>query len=153
MNTRHIISTAAVSVRRRHFLHSMLAAAAALQGCASIGGTGTSSVVDSLTSQLGVTPQQASGGMGSMLNYAKGQLSPSEFSTVANALPGADSYMKVASDALGGGAINSASGLGSAFSKFGMSPDMVGKFTPIVADYAGKYGGSTAKTLVAGVFQ
>jgi hypothetical protein len=33
-----------------------------------------------------------------------------------------------------------------------MSPDMVKKFQPIVLDYAGKYGGSTAKSLLASVF-
>ena len=45
------------------------------------------------------------------------------------------------------------SALGSAFSKLGMSPDMVGKFAPIVSDYAGKYGSSAAKNLLAGVFK
>jgi hypothetical protein len=131
----------------------MLVVVAALQGCSSNPLKGSSSVVDSLTGQLGVTPQQATGGVGSMLNYAKGQLSPGDFSTVTSALPGAESYMKLASDYLGGGTISSASGLGSAFSRMGMSPDMVGKFAPIVADYAGKYGSSAAKNLLAGVFK
>jgi hypothetical protein len=34
-----------------------------------------------------------------------------------------------------------------------MSPEMVNKFAPIVADYAGKYGSSAAKSLLAGVFK
>jgi hypothetical protein len=112
---------------------------------------GSASVVDSLTSQLGVTPQQAAGGVGSMLSDAKGQLSPNDFSTVASALPGADKYMSLASDAFG--SISNSAALGSAFSKLGMSPDMVSKFAPIVTDYAGKYGSSAAKNLLAGVFK
>jgi len=148
-------------MRRRHLLQSIVVAAAALQGCSGMPSMGSSnmpsmgsaSVVDSLTSQLGVTPQQASGGVGSMLSFAKSQLSPSDFSTVASALPGADKYMSLASSALGMSSISSASGLGSAFSKLGMSPDMVGKFAPVIADYAGKYGSPAAKTLLAGVFK
>jgi hypothetical protein len=128
-------------------------AVAALQGCSNNPLKGSSSVVDTLTGQLGVTPQQATGGVGSMLNYAKGQLSPSDFSAVTSALPGAESYMKLASDYLGGGAITSASGLGSAFSRMGMSPDMVGKFAPVVADYAGKYGSSAARNVLMGLFK
>src|SRR5262245_18859687 len=143
-------------MQRRHFLQSILVAAAALQGCEHTPHTAaapSSSIVDSLTKQLGVTQQQAAGGVGSMLSYAQGQLSPSDFSTVTKALPGADSYMKMASDYLGGGTINSASGLGSAFSRLGMNPEMVNKFAPIVVDYAGKYGSSAAKSILAGVFK
>jgi hypothetical protein len=143
-------------MRRRHLLQTILVATAALQGCSgmpSMGSMGSASVVDSLTSQLGVTPQQATGGVGSMLSYAKGQLSPSDFSTVASALPGADKYMSLASEALGVGPISSTAALGSAFSKLGMSPDMVSKFAPIVTDYAGKYGSAAAKNLLAGVFK
>src|SRR5262252_9949316 len=129
-----------IRMRRRHLLQTIVVATAALQGCSGMPSMGSSSVIDSLTSQLGVTPQQATGGVGSMLTYAKTQLSPSDFSTVASALPGADKYMTLASSALGVSSISSAAGLGAAFSKLGMSPDMVNKFAPIVSDYAGKYG-------------
>ena len=88
-----------------------------------------------------------------MLSYAKGQLSPGDFSTVASALPGVDKYMSLASEVLGVGSISSTAALGSAFSKLGMSPDMVGKFAPIVSAYAGKYGSPAAKNLLAGVFK
>jgi hypothetical protein len=140
-------------MKRRPFLHSIILAAAASHGCAGTGSSSTSDVVSSLTSQLGVTPQQATGGVGSMLSYAKSQLSPSDFGTVASALPGADSYMKLASAALGGGAIDTPAALGSAFSRLGMSPDMVNKFAPVVADYAGKYGSAAAKNVLTGLFK
>jgi len=147
-----------IRMRRRHLLQTILVATAALQGCSDMPAMGSASmgsagVVEALTSQLGVTPQQATGGVGSMLSYAKGQLSPSDFTTVSSALPGADKYMSLASEALGVGSISNRAALGSAFSKLGMSPDMVGKFAPIVSDYAGKYGSSAAKNLLAGVFK
>ena len=139
---------------RRQFLQGTLLIAAALQGCSSMEPATSSAagLTNSLTSQLGVSSQQASAGVGSMLNYAKGRLSPEQWNTVSKSLPGADSYLKSAGDALGAGNITSTSGLNSAFSKLGMSPDMVQKFAPIVTDYAGKYGGSAAKSLLAGVF-
>ena len=69
-------------MRRRHLLQTILVATAALQGCSDMPAMGSASmgsagVVEALTNQLGVTPQQATGGVGSMLSYAKGQLSPS----------------------------------------------------------------------------
>src|SRR5262245_24931197 len=107
-------------MRRRHLLQTIVVSTAALQGCSGMPSMGSSSTpsmgsasgVDSLTSQLGVTPQQATGGVGSMLSYAKTQLSPSDFSTVTSALPGSDKYMSLASSALGTSSISNAAGLG-----------------------------------------
>jgi Protein of unknown function VcgC/VcgE (DUF2780) len=139
---------------RRQFLQGSLLVAAALQGCHTMesGASSASGLTNTLTSQLGVSSQQASAGVGSMLNYAQGRLSPEQWSTVSKSLPGADTYLKSAGDALGAGKITSAAGLDSAFTKLGMSPDMVKKFAPIVSDYAGKYGSAAAKSLLTGVF-
>jgi len=141
-------------MERRRFLYASFVLAAALQGCHTMeSGMGSASALtNSLTSQLGVTSQQASAGVGSMLNYAKGKLSPDQWSSLTKSMPGTDSYLKSASDALGSGNITSTSDLNSAFSRLGMSPDMVNKFKPIVSEYAGKYGGSTVKSALASVF-
>jgi Protein of unknown function VcgC/VcgE (DUF2780) len=142
---------------RRQFLQGSLLAAAVLQGCSSVE-SGMSSagsamgLTNSLTSQLGVSPKQAAGGVGSIMNYAQSRLSPSDFGTISKAMPGVDSYMKTADEALGGSNITSMAGLDSAFSKLGMNPDMVGKFVPIVSNYVGEYGGGAAKSLLAGLF-
>jgi len=139
-------------MKRRQFLLGIVATAAAIPGCdtmSSMGAMGSSNVVSSLTSQLGVTPTQATGGVGSILAYAKDRLSPADFGTVSKALPGSDTYLKAAGDLVPGGKIDSMAGLNAAFSKLGMSPDMVGKFMPIVTDYVGKAGGDTAKNLLA----
>ena len=146
---------------RRQFLQGSLLLVAILQGCATAesgmssaaSGMGSAAgLTNSLTSQLGVTSTQAAGGLGSIMNYAQARLSPSDFGTVSKALPGAESYMKTASDAIGGGKITSTAGLDSAFAKLGMSPDMVDKFMPIVSDYVGKQGGAAAKSLLTGLF-
>jgi hypothetical protein len=138
-------------MKRRQFFSACLVLAAALHGCSTV--ESSSSVVNSLTKQLGVTPQQASAGVGSMLNYAQGRPPAGDFATVSKAMPGADTYMRTASDALGAAPIKDAAGLNSAFSRLGMSPDMVNKFYPIVSDYVGQQGGAAAKGLLAGVFK
>jgi hypothetical protein len=59
----------------------------------------------------------------------------------------------VAKQLLGGANIGDKAGLQSAFSKLGMTPDMVNKFAPIVTDYVGKAGGEQARNLLAGVLK
>ena len=47
-------------------------------------------LVDALTSKLGVTPAQASGGAGALLGLAQGKLSADDNSALASAIPGLD---------------------------------------------------------------
>jgi hypothetical protein len=59
----------------------------------------------------------------------------------------------MAKQLLGGANISDKAGLQSAFSKLGMSPDMLSKFAPIVTDYVGKAGGGQASNLLAGLLK
>ena len=54
---------------------------------------------------------------------------------------------------LGAAPINDKAGLQGAFSKLGMSPNMVSQFSPIVTDYVSKAGGQQAGNLLAGVLK
>src|SRR5262245_28366518 len=102
-----------------------------------------------LTNQLGVTSNQATGGVGSILSLAKERLSSMDFTTLTKLIPGADSHMKSARE-LGAvtGPINDRAGLTSAFSRLGMGSDMVPKLTQILSDFVGKAGGQPASNLV-----
>ena len=147
-----------------------------------------SGLVSRLTSSLGVTESQATGGAGAIFKYAKTRLSPDDFGQVASAVPGIDSLMKAApstesagsgggvtgvvgsmlggSGALGGiggalggsgsatsgvgGALGGLSALAGPFSNLGMSPDMIGKFVPVVLDYVKSTGGSSVMSVLKG---
>jgi hypothetical protein len=119
-------------------------------------------LVDMLTSQLGVTQDQAAGGSGAIFNLARDRMSPDEFTQVSDAVPEMDSLL-AASPALetsapsvpgmggmrlpsmGGsslGNLGSLSALAGPFSDLGMSPDMIGKFVPVVMDYVQQQGGA-----------
>lgn len=107
-------------------------------------------LVDLLSSQLGVSKDQASGGAGSIFNLAKKNLSGDDFSAISKAVPGIDKMTDAApeikenSAALGAvssllgdksDSLGDLAGLATAFEKLDMSGDMVGKFTPIILDY------------------
>jgi len=131
-------------------------------------------LVSALTSQLGVTKPQAEGGAGALFNLAKQRMAPEQFGQVQSQVPGIDGLMGASSDATsskgesnsGGlagiatGALGSGSGGGAAgglgtlaplagsFSSLGLSPDMAGKFLPVVLEYLNSSGGGGAAGLL-----
>ena len=120
-------------------------------GCAEMQSMGaTDTLTKLLTSQLGVTSNQAMGGVGSILSLAKERLSAMDFTALTKLIPGADTYMKTAKD-LGAvtGQVGDRSGLTAAFSRLGMGVDMVPKFTQVLSDFVGRAGGQPAKDLLA----
>jgi hypothetical protein len=67
-------------------------------------------------------------------------------------MPNVDRYMRTVQDVLGPDAkITDLASLRSAFSRFGMGPEMIGKFKPFVMDAIGKAGGDPVKQLLGGV--
>lgn len=122
-------------------------------------------LVGALTSQLGVTETQATGGAGALFALAREQMAPSDFVQVSSAVPGVDQLLGAA-PALGGGSSgllgDAASALGAGsdlgqlaqlagpFSELGMSPDMISQFVPIVLDYVQSTGGESAMGLMQG---
>jgi hypothetical protein len=123
---------------------------------------GDMGLVDLLSSQLGVTKDQAKGGAGSIFQLAKQNLSVEDFSGLAKAVPGIDQMigaapkMEKSSSSLGnissmmGSKLGGMAGLTSSFEKLGLSGEMVNKFTPIILDYVKNKGGEHAMNLLKG---
>jgi hypothetical protein len=133
-------------------------------------------LTDTLVQQLGVTPAQASGGAGAIFGAAQTNMSPGDFAQVSDAVPEMDSLLGAApsmggaaalggAGALGGGVPGLDSGGGMAgmaagagalgglagpFGDLGMSPDMVGKFVPVIMDYVQAGGGASTASLLQG---
>ena len=114
-------------------------------------------IVDLLTTKLGVTREQAQGGAGAIFKRAKSNLSTKDFGKVANVVPQMDTLLKAApeiekSEGLAGGALGKLGGLSSlssSFSKLGLSPDMLGKFMPIILSYVQSKGGNSIGDLLS----
>jgi|SRR5215831_1424266 len=145
-----------MSIRKAAVVGIVIAFAAAI-GLASSGSPGSSlvSITDMLGKSLGVSGDQASGGVGSILSLAQNKLSASDYTKVASAIPGSDQYVQKAKDlgAVPSGGITDKSGLDAAYQKLGISPEVAKKFTPMVVDYAGKVGGSTVGSLLGAVLK
>jgi hypothetical protein len=119
-------------------------------------------LVEALSKEIGASPAQAAGAAGSLFGIAKSRLKPEEFGEISKAVPGMDSLLSAApaaASAVGtaGGALGgSAAGLASAasaFTKLGLSPDMVAKAVPVLTQFVGKSGGSQAADLLASVLK
>ena len=133
------------------FVAGLVSACAQMESA--MGVANSTGLTSTLVNRLGVTEAQAAGGVGSILAFAQQRLAAGDFDLIAKAIPGSDKYLSMAKQLLGGVPINDKAGLQGAFSKLGMSPDMLSKFSPIVTDYVSKAGGAQAGNLLAGLLK
>jgi hypothetical protein len=146
-----------VSIMSVIFLIGMLFIGNTSAGAADLG------LVQLLSSNLGVTEKQASGGAGSIFNLAKQNLGAQDFTRVADAVPGIDKMMAAApkadgaagmiggaSSLLGGSAqsVSGVAGLAGSFSQLGMNAGMVNSFVPIVLNYVKSSGGEPVMNIL-----
>jgi hypothetical protein len=125
-------------------------------------------LVNLLTSNLGVTEQQAQGGSGAIFGLAKERMSNDEFSQIQEAVPSVDSLIQSApkpgsssasaasvTSLLGstGGSLGALGSLAGSFSQLGMGTDMITQFTPIIYDYVKQKGGDAVMGLLKNAIQ
>ncbi|MEA1918836.1 MAG: DUF2780 domain-containing protein [Campylobacterota bacterium] len=127
-------------------------------------------LTDTLMSSLGVSEKQAAGGAGSLLKYAKGNLSADDFSKVSSSIPDMSSILAAApkaaksadgglgglggmASALGGDSLGGLASLASGFSDLGLDAGMIQKFIPTILEYVKGSGGSDVMGLLAGALK
>ena len=87
-------------------------------------------LIKNITTTLGVTPTQAVGGTAAIINNAKSNMKPSDFTALTKQVPQARTLLNAApAGLLGMGSV------GSQFSALGMDSSMVSKFSPLVLQY------------------
>ena len=111
-------------------------------------------LVGAVKSTLGVTDNQAEGGLGSILALAQEKLAKGDFDKIAQVIPGSQKYLDAAKK-LGAvtGPLTNSAGLNSAYSRLGIPPERAAQFTPTVLDAVGKVGGESARNLLAGALK
>lgn len=106
-------------------------------------------LVGSVMSQLGLSQNQAEGGLGSLLSLAQSSLGSNDFSSIADSIPGVDGLLgavpELDSDSGMSGLLSKAGGLGEslqggamvydAFEKLGISKDLAAPMIDIVKSY------------------
>ncbi|WP_449430206.1 DUF2780 domain-containing protein [Pseudomonas putida] len=118
-------------------------------------------LLNTLGSELKITPEQAVGGAGAMLGLARNNLSTDDYGQLTKAVPGLDllaganalgglsglgellgknsESQSALSNALGNNVENSAD-LANAFKALGMDIGMIGQFAPLILQYLGQQG-------------
>ncbi|TXI17984.1 MAG: DUF2780 domain-containing protein [Nitrosomonas sp.] len=115
-------------------------------------------LVDILAHRLGVSPQQALGGAGAIFQAAQGNMDPQAFATLSKSIPGMDTMLGAAPNLAGAGGLSSLMGgadstlgsvaaLAGSFQQLDLSPDMVGKFIPVITDYVKQASGQATANL------
>ena len=119
----------------------------------------SSELVGQLTKGLSITRTQARGGAGALFALAKSRLSGEEFSKVSAAVPGMNGLLKTApalthnselsslESSLPGGMGRMAE-VAEAFHKLGLSPEMAGKFVPVMTKFVESKGGTSTASLL-----
>ncbi len=124
-------------------------------------------LVGMLTSALNVNTDQASGGMGAILNYVKNNVSAEQFSQLAKSLPGAEGLVSQMPDIskLTSGSSDSLSGLldkaaeysdslksindvKKQFEALGLKPEMISNFISSAQSYLNTEQGQKAKKML-----
>jgi len=137
--------------------------------------SGTMDLVNMLTSQLGVTEPQATGGAGALFGMAKGALSETDYGQVAGAIPGIEGLINTApavsestsdvSGKIGGlagglGSItkavdsaNTFAAVNDQFKQLGLDAGMVSQFIPVLLSFADSAGGESVMNILKSVWQ
>jgi len=139
------------------------AAARQSRGGASAAAAASPELVSQLSTGLGSSKEQAAGAAGALFGVAKSRLKPTDFAQVSKAVPGMSSLLGAAPAMETSGAAGALSQLGgsagglaaaaSAFSKLGLSPDLVSKAVPIITQFVTKSGGANVASLLAGALK
>jgi hypothetical protein len=99
-----------------------------------------------------------------LFGLAKSRLNPADFGKIAAVVPGMGSFLKAAPSTGGGSGLEGLTGslpgnLGgmasaaTSFQKLGLSPDMVGKFVPILTNFVQAKGGANVASLLSGALK
>lgn len=121
-----------------------------------------SGLVSLLTKELSIKPDQAMGGAGSILKFAKGKLSDDNFSKVASAIPEMDRLIDSAPKVGGlgkgltkltGGKLGGLASLAGSFKSLGLDAGMVNNFVPVILKYVESKGGSGIMNILSGVLK
>lgn len=123
-------------------------------------------MVGMLTESLEVDQGQAEGGLGSIFNYVKGNVSADQFSQLSDTLPGIGELISAAPDVsklakgegLGGlmdkaaeysGSLKAINDVKKQFEALGLKPEMIGQFVQMAQKYLDTEQGQQAKEMLS----
>jgi hypothetical protein len=105
--------------------------------------------------KLGVSPEQASGGVGTLLGLAKNNLSPENYTKITDAVfPDLNDIMKKTENmGINTGSVKTVNDAAESFTKLGMKPSDVEKFIPAIIKYTDEKAGPEISSLLKGALK
>jgi hypothetical protein len=110
-------------------------------------------LISSITKNIGITPTQATAGTATIMQYAKSQISDTDYTSLLKDVP-ALSNLNTSSltDSLLG-SVTSLESVQTAFKTLGIDPSLVNQFVPLIIDYAKNIGEGDSKDLLSGALK
>ena len=141
-------------MNRRLAMSALVLLSLLLTACSTTSTMTDESKLGTLASSLGITAQQAQGGLGAMLVIAQQRLANTDYLRIVKYIPEADEYIGVARQlSVFEQASSTATALNAAFSKLGITPEQQAKFIAAVTDYLTKSGGPDVGNLMTGALR
>ena len=108
--------------------------------------------VTALAEKVGVTADQAVGGLGAVLSLAKNKVSAEDFSKLVSGIPSAQKYMDAAGKmGVKGGDIKTPVDLKEAYAKLGMNEQAASDFSAAAVNFVRSASGEAAASVLSGL--
>ena len=110
--------------------------------------TSENDLISSISKNMNITPTQATTGTATILQYAKNQISDTDYTNLLKDVPALGNLNTSSlTDSLLN-KISSAESVQTAFKTLGMDSNMVSQFVPLIIEYVQKVGGVDSSTLL-----
>jgi len=110
-------------------------------------------LISSITKNIGLTPTQATSGTATILQYAKNQVSDTDYTSLLKNVP---ALGNLGSSSLTDNLLGSVSSLESvqtAFKTLGIDPSLISQFVPLIIEYAKSVGGVDSQDILTGALK
>ena len=115
---------------------------------------GDEAMLSGVASSLGLSEEQAGGGIGALLSYAENSLSGADYESLTGFIPGADKYIGMAREAgVLTDPITDVGRLTKAMESLGIDADTASSLFDQVGNVVGKAGGAEMQQMLEGLLQ
>ena len=115
---------------------------------------GDEAMLSSVASSLGLSEEQAGGGIGALLSYAQNSLSSTDYESLVGFIPGADKYVGMARDAgVLTDPITDVGRLTKAMDSLGIDADTASSLFDQVGNVVGQTGGAEMQQMLEGLLK
>jgi hypothetical protein len=107
------------------------------------------SLISEVKQETGLSTTQATGAIGALMGYAQNNISPNDYSTITDKVPGLSSYTSSPMIAPIVSSLTSSDMVKTTLKGFGVEPSMVTTIVPIVINYVSSTAGESSGNILS----